>query len=131
MVTIIEIYTKTIRILSSEAALMRSMEAASIRTSSDNYFWFHAAVAYIPWYVRHSILSNNLAFVAAGCISNSSVNYDFYLAEFQYVSPHNYTIPPTSCPQNACGIEGFVKIPQCTSLFIRVSYFGNPLYPHH
>src|SRR5271154_1107953 len=66
-----------------------------------------------------------IAFVVAGCISAAPVNYSFYLVEFSYRSPNNYTIPPTSCPSASCGIDGFLKIPTCTSLVIRVSYFGN------
>ena len=44
----------------------------------------------------------------------------------RYRSPNNYTIPPTSCPRAHCGIDGFTKIPTCTSLVVRVSYFGIP-----
>jgi hypothetical protein len=68
--------------------------------------------------------------VAAGCISANSLNYSFFLMEMRYRSPNNYTIPATACPRAACGIDLFNKIPTCTSLVIRVSYFGkSPVYP--
>src|SRR5271163_924569 len=64
----------------------------------------------------------------AGCISASPINYDFYLVEFRYVSANTYSIPPTSCPSTTCGIDGFLKIPTCTSLVLRISYFGTILF---
>src|ERR1700694_5425663 len=42
----------------------------------------------------------------------------------RYWSPNNYAIPATACPRAACGIDNFNRIPTCTSLVIRVSYFG-------
>jgi Ca2+ regulator and membrane fusion protein Fig1 len=66
-----------------------------------------------------------LALVCLGCISPGGVDA-WYLVQFKYQSAANYRIPPTSCPSTMCGIDGFLKIPTCTSLVIRVSYFGIP-----
>jgi hypothetical protein len=99
------------------------MEAASICGSSNSHFRLDV---HHPGVSGYFLLASELtaALIAAGCISADPINYSFYLVEFRYVPPNNYTIPPTSCPRAQCGIDGFTKIPTCTSLVVRVSYFG-------
>jgi hypothetical protein len=100
------------------------METASIFGTSNSDLCHDVDGINTTRYYHLSVDLLIIALVIAGCISADGVNYSFYLVQFTYVSPNNYTIPPTSCPRTTCGIDGFTKIPQCTSLVIRVSYFG-------
>lgn len=79
---------------------------------------------------------HSLAFVAGGCTSHNPKNHSFFLLEMRYQvsgSPSQvYDEAPDllneqSKALSACGMNVFGHIGHCTTLVVRVSYFGNDL----